>query len=55
MDTFTEWIAALSGTITRIDANGVVELEGAGVVVFEKKPKEEAVTEVKTVTETVEA
>jgi len=46
MDTFTEWIAALSGKITRIDPNGVVELEGAGVVVFEKKPKEEAVSEV---------
>jgi|GEM_PF-1724344 len=55
MDTFTDWIGALSGKITRIDPNGVVELEGAGVVVFEKKAKEEVVSDVELVAENVEA
>jgi hypothetical protein len=54
MDTFTDWIAALSGKITGLDPKGVIELEGAGVVVFEKKPKEE-VSEVELVTENTEA
>jgi|GEM_PF-2104168 len=54
MDSFTEWIAALSGKITRIDPNGVVELEGAGVVVFEKKAKEEVVSEVEIISTNVE-
>ncbi|ACK72250.1 hypothetical protein PCC7424_3871 [Gloeothece citriformis PCC 7424] len=37
MDSFTDWIAALSGKVASIGSDGVVELEGAGVTVFEKK------------------
>ncbi|WP_013321070.1 hypothetical protein [Gloeothece verrucosa] len=37
MDSFADWVAALSGKVARIDFDGVVELEGAGVTVFEKK------------------
>ncbi|ACK70895.1 hypothetical protein PCC7424_2478 [Gloeothece citriformis PCC 7424] len=37
MDSFADWIAALSGKVARIGSDGVVELEGAGVTVFEKK------------------
>ena len=40
MDEYEEWIAALSGKITQITPDGVVELEGASVQVFEKKKKE---------------
>ena len=46
MDTFTTWIAALSGKVARIDQGGVIELEAASVTVFEKKVKEEVVSEV---------
>ena len=42
MDSFPIWIAILSGKVARIDPNGVIELEAATVVVFEKKPKAEA-------------
>ncbi len=42
MDEFEEWIAALSGKIKSISPEGVVELEGAGLQVFEKKKKEES-------------
>ena len=44
MDEFEEWIAALSGKIQSISADGVIELEGAGLQVFEKKKKEPAQT-----------
>nr|ADN12510.1 hypothetical protein Cyan7822_0466 [Gloeothece verrucosa PCC 7822] len=37
MDSFADWVAALSGKVARIGSDGVVELEGAGVTVFEKK------------------
>ncbi len=40
MDEYEEWVGALSGKIIRISASGVVELEGAGLQVFEKKKKE---------------
>ena len=40
MDEYEEWVAALSGKITQITPDGVVELEGASVQVFEKKKKE---------------
>ena len=41
MDEFEEWIAALSGKIKSISPEGLVELEGAGLQVFERKKKEE--------------
>ncbi len=37
MDAFADWVAALSGKVARIGSDGVIELEGAGVTVFEKK------------------
>ncbi len=40
MDEYEEWVGALSGKIKSISANGVVEVEGAGIQVFEKKKKE---------------
>ena len=41
MDEFEEWIAALSGKVKGISPEGLVELEGAGLQVFERKKKEE--------------
>ena len=40
MDEYEDWIAALSGKIKSVSADGVIELETAGVNVFEKKKKE---------------
>ncbi len=40
MDEYDDWVGALSGKIKSISANGVVEVEGAGIQVFEKKKKE---------------
>ena len=40
MDEYEEWVGALSGKIASISANGVIELSGAGLQVFEKKKKE---------------
>ena len=40
MDDFEDWVGALSGKIKTISAEGIVEVEGAGVQVFEKKKKE---------------
>ena len=45
MEQFEEWVAALSGKIQSISAEGVIELEGAGLQVFEKKKKEPKPTE----------
>ncbi|WP_219907609.1 hypothetical protein [Aphanothece hegewaldii] len=42
MESFSSWIAVLSGKIVAIAPDGIVELEGAGINVFEKKAKEEA-------------
>ena len=42
MDEYEEWVGALSGKIANILSNGVIELEGAGLQVFEKKKKESA-------------
>jgi hypothetical protein len=39
MDEFEEWVGALSGKITQVLPDGVIELEGAGLQVFEKKKK----------------
>lgn len=40
MDIFSDWVGALSGKVKSISPNGEVELESAGVTVFERKPKE---------------
>ena len=40
MDEFEDWVGALSGKIKSVSADGVIELEAAGVNVFEKKKKE---------------
>ena len=40
MESFEEWVAALSGKMVAIAPDGVIELEGAGINVFEKKGKE---------------
>ncbi len=39
MDSFADWVAALSGKIASVSPEGVIELEAAGVNVFEKKQK----------------
>ena len=39
MDEYEDWIGALSGKVLSINAD-VIELEGAGLQVFEKKRKE---------------
>ncbi len=45
MDEYEEWVAALSGKIKSISSDGVVEIEGAGLQVFEKKKKEPSPSE----------
>lgn len=40
MEEYEEWVGALSGKIKSISPDGVVEIEGAGLQVFEKKKKE---------------
>ncbi len=39
MDSFDDWVGALSGKVSQISPDGVVLLEAAGVQVFEKKQK----------------
>ncbi len=39
MDSFADWVAALSGKIASVSPEGVIELEAASVNVFEKKQK----------------
>ncbi len=39
MDSFADWVAALSGKIASVSQSGVIELEAASVNVFEKKQK----------------
>ncbi len=39
MDSYPDWIGALSGKIASISPEGIIELEAAGVNVFEKKAK----------------
>ena len=41
MDEYEEWIGALSGKIKSISDDGVIEVEGAGIQVFERKKKEQ--------------
>ena len=40
MDTWENWVAALSGKMQSISADGVVELVDAGINIFEIKKKE---------------
>jgi hypothetical protein len=40
MESFEGWVAVLSGKMVAISPDGVVEIEGAGINVFEKKVKE---------------
>ena len=40
MDTWENWVAALSGKMQSISADGVVELVDAGINIFEIKQKE---------------
>ncbi len=42
MEELEDWVGALSGKIKKISSKGVIELEGAGLQVFEKKKKEAA-------------
>ena len=37
MDALSEWVGVLSGKMSGVTADGVIELEGAGVIVHEKK------------------
>ena len=37
MDEYDDWVGALSGKIKSVLSNGVIELEGAGLQVFEKR------------------
>ncbi len=37
MDALTEWVGVLSGKMSGVTADGVIELMGAGVIVHEKK------------------
>jgi hypothetical protein len=39
MDSFADWVAALSGKVARLSADGTIELDAASVTVFEKKVK----------------
>lgn len=51
MDSYEDWVAVLSGKMVAVNADGVVELEGAGINIFEKKVKEvEKVAESKLLT-----
>ena len=45
MDEYEDWVGALSGKIANISTDGIIELEGAGLQVFEKKKKEPSPTE----------
>ncbi len=40
MDSFENWVASLSGQIKRSSPDGLVELDEAGINVFEVKKKE---------------
>ncbi len=42
MDSFEQWIGVLSGKMQGIADDGVIELEGAGMNVFERKSKEKS-------------
>ena len=42
MDSFEQWVGALSGKMSAIDSEGVIELLNAGLTVFEKKLKSTA-------------
>jgi hypothetical protein len=39
MDSYADWVGALTGKVAKISAEGIVELETAGIQVFEKKAK----------------
>jgi len=40
MDSFEQWVGVLSGKMQSVADDGVIELEGAGMNVFERKSKE---------------
>lgn len=42
MEEYEDWVGALSGKITQVTPEGVIELEAAGVQVFEKKKRDQA-------------
>ena len=59
MEEYSNWIGALSGKIKSIAPGGIVELEGAGVQIFEKKTtdkevKSEGVAQAQEVSQTLE-
>ncbi len=59
MEEYENWIGALSGKIKSIAPGGIVELEGAGVQIFEKKTtdkevKSEGVAQAQEVSQTLE-
>jgi hypothetical protein len=39
MDSYADWVAVLSGKIAQVTPEGIVELDSAGINVFEKKQK----------------
>jgi hypothetical protein len=43
MEEFEDWVGALSGKINQVLPDGVIELDHAGIQVFEKKKKESSV------------
>lgn len=45
MDSYSSWVAALSGKIAQVNADGVIELDKAGLTVFEKKSKDKPPSE----------
>ena len=53
MDSFNEWVGVLSGRMSQIGEDGIIELEGAGMNVFEKKSKPPADKKPEATAETV--
>jgi len=45
MDSLEQWVGALSGKMSKIADDGVIELEGVGLTVFEKKTKNKTQSE----------
>ena len=45
MDMWNEWVASLSGKMRSLSAEGVIELDEAGINIFEIVPKEKKVTQ----------
>ncbi|MEM9507729.1 MAG: hypothetical protein AAGA16_08570 [Cyanobacteria bacterium P01_E01_bin.35] len=45
MDMWNEWVASLSGKMRNLSAEGVIQLDEAGINIFEIVPKEKKVTQ----------